>query len=192
MLYRLHDEAAALHAFRVAAGLDSMVPGEGEILGQVRAAYEAGVTGPVLDRLFRQALYAGKKVRAETAISESPTSVASAAAALAQQVFGNLEGCAVVVVGAGETGELTARNLAKRGGRIVAVVNRGEERSAALARRFGAEASGSTHSSACFSRRTSSSRRRARPATCSRRTSTRGARAPQGAPAPAHRHRGSP
>ena len=142
VLYRLHDDVAALHAFRVAAGLDSMVPGEGEILGQVRAAYEAGVTGPVLDRLFRQALYAGKKVRAETAISESPTSVASAAAALAQQVFGNLEGRAVVVVGAGETGELTARNLAKRGGRIVAVANRGEERSAALARRFGAEAVG--------------------------------------------------
>jgi len=140
VLYRLHDDAAALHAFRVAAGLDSMVPGEGEILGQVRAAYEAGVAGPVLDRLFRQALYAGKKVRAETAIAESPTSVASAAAALAQQVFGNLEGRAVVVVGAGETGELTARNLAKRGGRIVAVANRGEERSAALARRFGAEA----------------------------------------------------
>jgi glutamyl-tRNA reductase len=117
-----------------------MVPGEGEILGQVRAAYEAGVTGPVLDRLFRQALYAGKKVRTETAIAESPTSVASAAAALAQQVFGDLTGRAVVVVGAGDTGELTARNLAKRGGRIVAVVNRGEERSAALARRFDAQA----------------------------------------------------
>ena len=80
-LYRLHDEAAALHLFRVAAGLDSMVPGEGEILGQVRAAYEAGATGPVLDRLFRQALYAGKKVRAETAIAESPASVSAAAAA---------------------------------------------------------------------------------------------------------------
>ena len=93
----------------------------------------------MLDQLFRQALYAGKKVRTETAISESPTSVASAAAALAQQVFGDLEGRAVVVVGAGEIGELTARNLAKRGGRIFAVANRGEERSAALARRFGAQ-----------------------------------------------------
>jgi glutamyl-tRNA reductase len=138
VLYRLHDEAAALHAFRVAAGLDSMVPGEGEILGQVRAAYEAGATGPVLDRLFRQALYAGKKVRAETAISESPTSVASAAAALAQQVFGDLDGRAVLVIGAGQTGELTARNLAKRGARIAAVANRGNDRSDALARRFGA------------------------------------------------------
>ncbi len=63
-LYRLRDEAAALHLFRVAAGLDSMVPGEGEILGQVRAAFEAGAPGPVLDKLFRQALHAGKKVRA--------------------------------------------------------------------------------------------------------------------------------
>jgi glutamyl-tRNA reductase len=136
VLYRLHDEAAALHAFRVAAGLDSMVPGEGEILGQVRAAYEAGATGPVLDRLFRQALYAGKKVRAETAISESPTSVASAAAALAQQVFGELEGRSVLVIGAGQTGELTARNLTKRGARIAAVANRGGDRSDVLARRF--------------------------------------------------------
>ena len=77
------DEAAALHLFRVAAGLDSMVPGEGEILGQVREAFEAGAPGPILDRLFRQALHAGKKVRAETAIGESPASVSSAAAALA-------------------------------------------------------------------------------------------------------------
>ncbi len=124
LLYRLHGEAAALHAMRVAAGLDSMVPGEGEILGQVRSAFEAGRPGPQLDRLFRQALYAGKKVRAETAISESPTSVASAAAALAQQVFGELDGRSVLVVGAGQTGELAARNLAKRGAQIVAIANR--------------------------------------------------------------------
>ena len=71
-LYRLRDEAAALHLFRVAAGLDSMVPGEGEILGQVRAAYEAGATGPLLDRLFRQALHAGRKARAQTAIGGEP------------------------------------------------------------------------------------------------------------------------
>ncbi|HZO49825.1 MAG TPA: hypothetical protein VFB26_06745, partial [Gaiellaceae bacterium] len=72
VLYRLGDESAALHLFRVAAGLDSMVPGEGEILGQVRTAYEAGAPGPLLDRLFRQALHAGRRARLETAIGESP------------------------------------------------------------------------------------------------------------------------
>ncbi len=71
-LYRLEDRAAAHHLFRVAAGLDSLVPGEGEILGQVRLAYELGTTGPLLDRVFRQALHAGRKVRAQTAIGESP------------------------------------------------------------------------------------------------------------------------
>src|SRR5438046_5256692 len=92
VVYRLHDEAAAVHLFRVAAGLDSLVPGEGEILGQVRDAYEAAAAGPVLDRVFRQALAVGKRVRTETAIGESPASVSSAAAALASQVFGDLHG----------------------------------------------------------------------------------------------------
>src|SRR5215204_13650 len=99
VLYRLRDEAAALHLFRVAAGLDSMVPGEGEILGQVRAAFDAGATGALLDRLFRQALYAGRKARAQTGIGESPASVPAAAAALAQQVFGELRGRRILLVG---------------------------------------------------------------------------------------------
>ena len=123
-LYRMTDEAAALHLFRVAAGLDSLVPGEGEILGQVRDAYEAGAHGPVLDRLFREALRVGKKVRTETAINESPASVSSAAAALAQQVFGDLTGCRVLLVGAGEVSELAARALAARGATIGAVTSR--------------------------------------------------------------------
>ncbi|TMK80015.1 MAG: glutamyl-tRNA reductase [Actinobacteria bacterium] len=139
-LYRLRDEAAALHLFRVAASLDSLVPGEGEILGQVRAAYEAGACGPVLDRLFRQAVHAGKKVRAETAIAESPASVSSAAAALAQQVFGELDGCRVLLVGAGEVSELAARSLAARGASVAAVASRTEGRAAELAARFGGEA----------------------------------------------------
>jgi glutamyl-tRNA reductase len=139
-LYRLRDEAAALHLFRVAAGLDSLVPGEGEILGQVRAAYEAGACGPVLDRLFRQALHAGKKVRAETAIGESPASVSSAAAALAQQVFGELEGCRVLLVGAGDVSELAARSLAARGASISSVTSRTHERAVTLAERFGGRA----------------------------------------------------
>ena len=139
-LYRLHDEAAALHLFRVAAGLDSLVPGEGEILGQVRAAFEAGTTGAVLDRLFRQALHAGRKARSETAIGESPASVSSAAAALAQQVFGDLTGRRVLLVGAGKVSEQAARNLITRGAEIAVVANRTLDRAAELAGRFGSAA----------------------------------------------------
>jgi glutamyl-tRNA reductase len=142
VVYRLTDEAAALHLLRVAAGLDSLVPGEGEILGQVRAAFEAGTTGPVLDRLFRQALHAGKKVRAETAIAESPASVSSAAAALAQQVFGRLDGCRVLLVGAGHVAELAARSLAARGASIAFVANRSPQRAAELASGFAGEGIG--------------------------------------------------
>jgi glutamyl-tRNA reductase len=122
-LYRLRDEAAALHLFRVAAGLDSLVPGEGEILGQVRAAHEAGTAGLMLDRVFRQALHAGRKVRAQTAIGESPASVGAAAAALAEQVFGRLSGSRILLLGAGKVGEQTARNLRTRGADIVLVAN---------------------------------------------------------------------
>jgi glutamyl-tRNA reductase len=138
-LYRLSDEAAALHLFRVAAGLDSMVPGEGEILGQVRAAYEAGACGAVLDRLFRSALHAGRKARTETAIGESPSSVSAAAAALAQQVFGELDGRRVLIVGAGKVGELAARNLRSRGADVAFVANRSADRAVELARKFGSE-----------------------------------------------------
>ncbi len=123
-LYRLRDEAAALHLFRVAAGLDSLVPGEGEILGQVRSAFEAGAPGPMLDHLFRQALHTGRRVRVETAIGESPASVPSAAAALAQQVFGDLHGHQVLLLGAGKISEATARNLVSRGAEIAVVANR--------------------------------------------------------------------
>ncbi len=138
-LYRLQDEAAALHLFRVAAGLDSMVPGEGEILGQVRAAYEAGEAGPILDRLFREALHAGRKARSETAIGESPASISSAAAALAEQVFGDLRGRRILVVGAGKVGDLAARNLLTRGAEIAWIANRSADRANALAKRFGGE-----------------------------------------------------
>lgn len=122
-LYRLRDQAAALHLFRVAAGLDSLVPGEGEILGQVRLAYEAGSHGLLLDRVFRQALHAGRKVRAQTAIGESPASVSSAAAALAEQVFGDLGGCRILLIGAGKVGDQAARNLRTRGAEIVLTAN---------------------------------------------------------------------
>jgi glutamyl-tRNA reductase len=140
VVYRLHEDAAALHLFRVAAGLDSLVPGEGEILGQVRAAYDSVEAGPVLDHVFRQALAVGKRVRTETAIGESPASVSSAAAALAAQVFGDLTGRRVLLIGAGRIGELAASNLASRGAEIAFVANRTVETAQELARRFGGRA----------------------------------------------------
>jgi glutamyl-tRNA reductase len=127
-LYRLRDQAAALHLFRVAAGLDSLVPGEGEILGQVRVAHELGASGTLLDRVFRQALHSGRKVRAQTAIGESPASVASAAGALAEQVFGDLDGRSILLLGAGKVSEQAARNLRSRGAEIDLVANSKTER----------------------------------------------------------------
>ncbi|HZT15099.1 MAG TPA: glutamyl-tRNA reductase [Gaiellaceae bacterium] len=142
VLYRLHDEAAAVHLFRVAAGLDSLVPGEAEILGQVREALDAAEPGPLLGRVFRQALAVGKRVRAETAIGESPASVSSAAAALAAQVFGELEGRRVLLVGAGRIGALAAGNLASRGAEIAFVANRSPQAARRVADRFAGEAVG--------------------------------------------------
>ena len=161
-LYRLHDHAAALHLFRVAAGLDSLVPGEGEILGQVRAAYELGTTAMLLDRVFRQALHAGRKVRVQTAIGESPASVSAAAAALAEQVFGDLDGRLVLLVGAGKISEQAARNLLTRRARIAFVANRTLDR-----QRSSRDASAPNRSRSNASRSTSSPptlslRRRAR------------------------------
>jgi glutamyl-tRNA reductase len=140
VLYRFRDEDAAVHLFRVAAGLDSLVPGEGEILGQVRDAFDRSSPGPLLDRVFRQALQVGKRVRTETAIGESPASVSSAAVALAQQVFGELDGRSVLLVGAGRIGELAAVNLASRGAAIAFVANRTLAAAQELAGRFGATA----------------------------------------------------
>ncbi|HKC77865.1 MAG TPA: glutamyl-tRNA reductase [Gaiellaceae bacterium] len=127
-LYRLRDRAAAHHLFRVAAGLDSLVPGEGEILGQVRVAHELGTTGPLLDRVFRQALHVGRKVRAQTAIGESPASVSAAAAALAEQVFGSLDGRLILLLGAGKVSEQASRNLRSRGAEITLVANSSTDR----------------------------------------------------------------
>jgi glutamyl-tRNA reductase len=138
-LYRLEHEAAAVHLFRVAAGLDSLVPGEGEILGQVRVAYERGQVGPLLDRLFSHALHTGKKVRTDTAIAESPGTTSSAAAALAAQVFGNLKGARIAIVGAGKIGKRAARRLTKRGASLSFVANRTETRGRELAAELGGE-----------------------------------------------------
>jgi glutamyl-tRNA reductase len=145
-LYVREGDATALHLFRVAAGLDSLVPGEAEILGQVRTAFEsaaaAGAVGPVLDRLFRQALHVGKRVRRETSIGENPASVSSVAAELAVRVFDDLAGRSVLLVGAGKMGELAARNLASRGVGRLCVANRSPARASELAERLGAAAVG--------------------------------------------------
>jgi glutamyl-tRNA reductase len=145
-VYSLRDAEAVRHLFEVAAGLDSMIVGEAEVQGQVKRAYELalveGVTGPISNRLFRDALGAGKRVRTETAIGESPASVSSAAAALAAQVFGDLTGRRVLLVGAGRIGELAASNLVSRGAEIAFVANRTVETARELAHRFGGAAIG--------------------------------------------------
>ncbi len=136
-LYRLRQEAAAVHLFRVAAGLDSLVPGEGEILGQVRTAYERGSVGPLLDRLFSHALHTGKRVRTDTAIAREPGTTSSAAAALAAQVFGDLTGSRIAIVGAGKIGALAAKRLIKRGAELSFVANRTAARGEQLATALG-------------------------------------------------------
>jgi glutamyl-tRNA reductase len=139
-LYRRSDDEAARHLFRVAAGLDSRVRGETEILGQVRAAYALGTPGPLLDRLFREALRVGRKVRAQAPVGDPAASAASASAVLAERVLGDLTGRQVLLIGAGEIGEATAARLVARGAEIAFVANRGEERRARVANRLEAEA----------------------------------------------------
>jgi glutamyl-tRNA reductase len=138
-LYRRSDDEAARHLFRVAAGLDSRVRGETEILGQVRAAYALGTPGPLLDRLFREALRVGRKVRTQSPVGDPAASASAAAAVLAERVLGDLTDRQVLLVGAGEIGEATAGRLVARGARVAFVANRGEERRARVARRLEAE-----------------------------------------------------
>ena len=143
-LYSLRGADAARHLYRVTAGLDSMIVGEAEIQGQVKRAYELalveGATGPVLNRLFRGALAAGKRARTETAIGEKGLSIPSVAVELAQRSLGELSKRRVLLVGAGETSELTARALAARGAEAIFVANRRHNRAIGLAERFGGTA----------------------------------------------------
>jgi glutamyl-tRNA reductase len=143
-LYSLRASDGASHLFRVTAGLDSMIIGEAEIQGQVKRAYELalveGATGPILNRLFRGALAAGKRARSETGISEKGVSVPSVAVELAQRALGDLSSRLVLVVGAGETAELTARALAARGVEPAFIANRRYDRAIGLAQRFGGRA----------------------------------------------------
>ncbi|MEX0749868.1 MAG: glutamyl-tRNA reductase [Dehalococcoidia bacterium] len=137
----LPEKEASRHLFRVAAGIDSMVIGESEILGQVRHAFTlataAGTHTPALSRLFHTAIRVGRKVRTQTAIGRHAVSVSSTAVALAKNTLGDLVDKTVFVIGAGEAGELTARNLAGVGVARIIVTSRRTERAAALATDLG-------------------------------------------------------
>ena len=145
-LYTYHDDAAIRHLLRVSAGIDSMILGESEILGQVRRAFvhaqEEGAVQRVMGAAFRKALRTGKRARTETAIGRNPVSISSAAVELARRAFedSTLAGKQVAIVGAGKMGRLAAQALAGAGASDVTVVNRSEERAVELAEAFGATA----------------------------------------------------
>ena len=138
------QQDAVRHLFRVSAGLDSMILGEGQILGQVREAYELaslqGPVGPVLSRLFDRALLVGKRARTETAIARSAVSVSQAAVEQAALTLGTLAGATVLLIGAGKMGQLAARVLQQRGAARIIAANRGQTRAAALVSAVGGEA----------------------------------------------------
>src|SRR5580698_11457297 len=142
-LYKRRDRDAVWHLFRVAAGLDSMLLDEAEILGQVRDAYQIaldhGATGPVLNRMFQGALEVGKRVRSETEVGTRPVSVAFAGVKLAERIFGRLINHRALIVGAGATSEQVVRHLCDRGVKQLRVLNRTPEHAVDLAARFGGE-----------------------------------------------------
>ena len=139
-LYHHYDQEAVRHLFRVAAGLDSMLLGEAEILGQVREAYrfahERGATGPVLNRLFQGALEVGKRVRTQTELGTRPMSVASAGVKLAERIFGKLNGHRALVLGAGTISEQVVAHLRDRGVAQLRVMNRSRDRAEDLAKQY--------------------------------------------------------
>ncbi len=142
-LYAHPGQAAVKHAFRVAAGLDSMVIGEPQILGQMKTAFakahKNGNTGKVLNRLFQHTFSVAKEIRTSTSIGSHAVSVAYAAVALSKQIFSDIAQQTVLLVGAGETIELTCRHLYAQGVRDIIVANRTVERAEGLAKEFGAK-----------------------------------------------------
>lgn len=143
-LYRLKNTDTVLHLYEVAAGLDSLVVGEPQILGQVTRALELArgqnAAGPMLNRLFQSAIHAGKRVRTETAISRNPASVSSLAASLSERALHNISEAQIVILGAGEMAELAVEALRKRGVNRILVVNRTLERARSLVQRWDAQA----------------------------------------------------
>jgi glutamyl-tRNA reductase len=143
-LYAKVGPEAVRHLFRVAAGLDSLVVGEPQVLGQVKEAYnlasKLGCTGALLNRLFHSAFAAGKRVRSETALSEGAVSVSYAAVSLARKIFGDLKGRTVLVLGAGEMGKLTAIHMQAQGVARLVIMSRTSAHAAALAQTIGGSA----------------------------------------------------
>ena len=139
-LYKHEDDGAVRHIFRVASSLDSMVVGEPQVLGQVRRAYalavEAGTTGRVLNRLVHHALRVAKRVRSETGIAASAVSISYMAVELGRKIFGALDGRTVLLVGAGEMAELSARHLINAGATRILIANRTKETAERLANEF--------------------------------------------------------
>jgi glutamyl-tRNA reductase len=139
-LYHYYDHDAVRHLFRVSAGLESMLLGEAEILGQVREAYllahESHVTGPVLNRLFQAALEIGKRVRAETELGTRPMGVASAGMKLAERIFGKLSDRSALVLGAGTISEQVVSQLRDRNVRNLYLANRSREKAEEFARQY--------------------------------------------------------
>ncbi len=143
-LYLKTREDAALHLARVAAGLDSLVLGESQILGQVRSAHRAAQTastaGSVLNSLFQQALTCGKRVQSETSLRHGSLSIGATAVDLASRIFGDLNGARALILGAGKMSELTTRDLVSSGVKFVMVANRTYDRAIELADRLGGQA----------------------------------------------------
>jgi glutamyl-tRNA reductase len=142
--YRKADREGAIHLFRVASGLESMVLGETEIFGQVKKAYataqSAGTTARVLNKLFQQSFQVGKHLRNNTQIQRGSTSVGSVAVDLAEKVFGDLQRCHVMLIGAGDMSRVVAQSLLSRGAQSVIVSNRSHDRAVELAQAIGGEA----------------------------------------------------
>jgi glutamyl-tRNA reductase len=143
-LYSHYARNSIRHLYRVACGLDSMVLGEPQILGQIKTAYhtakQAGTLNKTLTRLFHSSFTAAKKVRTDTAIGSSPVSVAFTAVRLAHQIFGDLKTQSVLLIGAGETVELTARHFHNHGVEQITIANRSIDKAQRLAEHFGARA----------------------------------------------------
>src|SRR5688500_18501117 len=143
-MFAMSDVEAATHLFRVAAGLDSLVVGEPQILGQVKDAYQAAAerrcAGPILSKLFHWSFGVGKRVRTETGLGEGAVSISFAAVALARKIFGRLSGRRVLVVGAGEISTLTAQHLRSHGVGEMTITSRTMAHAEALATSVGGRA----------------------------------------------------